>query len=78
MQELSQLSQLGGKLKRKGRGGSILADASVPAGLLLLQQYLKKRTKGKKSMKKSKVGKTKVRKSMRRKSMRRKSMRKRR
>ncbi len=73
-----ELKYLGGAKRsrsrpRRKRGGSVLADASVPAGLLLLQQYLKKR-KGKKSMKK----KSKVVKSMRKKSMRRKSMRKRR
>lgn len=54
---MEELNLLGGvrrsrKSRRKSRGGSLLADASVPAGLLLLQQYLKKRTKGKKSMKK--------------------------
>ena len=76
---MQDLKLLGGAKRsrsrpRRKRGGSVLADASVPAGLLLLQQYLKKRTKGKKSMKK----KSKVVKSMRKKSMRRKSMRKRR
>lgn len=70
---MQELKLLGGSKRsksrsksRRRRGGSVLADASVPAGLLLLQQYLKKRTKGKKSMKK----KSTVRKSMRRKSMR--------
>ena len=50
---MQDLKLLGGAKRsrsrpRRKRGGSVLADASVPAGLLLLQQYLKKRTKGKK------------------------------
>ena len=56
MQDLLETNsvKLGGlkkRVKRAKSGGTLLADASVPAGLLLLQQYLKKRTKGK-SMKK--------------------------
>lgn len=39
---------------RKKRGGSFLADISVPAGLFLLNQYMKKRNTSQKKSKKSK------------------------
>ena len=51
----------GKKQKRKNKGGSFLADVSVPAGLLLLNQFMKHR----KSKKASKSRKRKSRKTRR-------------
>jgi len=65
-------NQNGGRAKRKSskrqrkrknkRGGSLLADASVPAGLFLLHRYLK----NKKSVKASKKRRPKGRRTRRR------------
>ena len=51
----------GRKQKRRNKGGSFLADVSVPAGLLLLNQFMKHR----KSKKVAKSRKTKSRKTRR-------------
>lgn len=42
------------KRRKSKRGGSFLADASVPAGLFLLHRYLKNRKSRKASKKSSK------------------------
>lgn len=47
----------GRKQKRRNKGGTFLADVSVPAGLLLLNQFMKHR----KSKKTGKSRKTKSR-----------------
>ena len=47
----------GRKQKRRNKGGTFLADVSVPAGLLLLNQFMKHR----KSKKAAKSRKTKSR-----------------
>lgn len=47
----------GKKQKRRNKGGTFLADVSVPAGLLLLNQFMKHR----KSKKAAKSRKTKSR-----------------
>ena len=52
----------GRKQKRRNKGGTFLADVSVPAGLLLLNQFMKHR-KSKKAAKSKKA--TKSRKSRR-------------
>tara|TARA_Y100000816_G_scaffold4247_1_gene2567 strand:- start:1963 stop:2178 length:216 start_codon:yes stop_codon:yes gene_type:complete len=44
----------GTKIRKSKRGGSFLADASVPAGLFLLHRYLKNRKSRKASKKSSK------------------------
>tara|TARA_B100001175_G_C19456658_1_gene614166 strand:- start:184 stop:402 length:219 start_codon:yes stop_codon:yes gene_type:complete len=62
-------NQLGGRVRRRRntkqrrkskRGGSLLADASVPAGLFLLHRYLKNR-KSRKALKKSSKKRTRRR-----------------
>tara|TARA_Y100001970_G_C14246317_1_gene868526 strand:+ start:1325 stop:1540 length:216 start_codon:yes stop_codon:yes gene_type:complete len=61
--------QIGGKKGKGKRGGTTLADASVPAGLFLLHKYMKKRQSkkvGKKNKKSKKSTKKKVKKTMRR------------
>lgn len=40
---ISRKHNRGGKQKRRNKGGSFLADVSVPAGLLLLNQFMKHR-----------------------------------
>tara|TARA_X000000368_G_scaffold76662_2_gene57051 strand:+ start:5822 stop:6076 length:255 start_codon:yes stop_codon:yes gene_type:complete len=42
------------KVRRAKKGGSLLADASVPAGLFLLHRYLKNRNSRKANKKASK------------------------
>ena len=45
-----RLTRGGKKQKRRNKGGTFLADVSVPAGLLLLNQFMKHR-KSKKAAK---------------------------
>jgi hypothetical protein len=56
-----KLTRGGRKQKRRNKGGTFLADVSVPAGLLLLNQFMKHR----KSKRAAKSRKTKSRKSRR-------------
>ncbi len=66
---LSNKLQNGGKTSKKG--GTFLGDVSVPAGLLLLNQFMKKRKNRKnksKTSKKSLKRKTKSPKTLRRKT----------
>lgn len=46
----NQITRGGKKQKRRNKGGTFLADVSVPAGLLLLNQFMKHR-KSKKAAK---------------------------
>lgn len=56
-QNRKRLTKGGRKQKRRNKGGTFLADVSVPAGLLLLNQFMKHR----KSKKAAKSRKTKSR-----------------
>lgn len=60
-QKRTRLTRGGKKQKRRNKGGSFLADVSVPAGLLLLNQFMKHR----KSKKATNSKKIKSRKSRR-------------
>ena len=69
LEGLSMKELKGGKIKGKGRnkkGGSVLADMSVPAGLLFLNQFFKRRkatnkVKGSKKRKATRKATRKVR-----------------
>ena len=54
------------KARRGKRGGSLLADASVPAGLFLLHRYLKNRNSRKANKKANKKASKKSRRTRRR------------
>tara|TARA_B100000287_G_C20537316_1_gene743256 strand:- start:527 stop:769 length:243 start_codon:yes stop_codon:yes gene_type:complete len=67
LEGLSMKELKGGKKGRNKKGGSVLADMSVPAGLLFLNQFFKRRkaTNKVKSSKKRKATRKATRKTRR-------------